>query len=393
MSQPETDQLEVPIRTREPHPEQGARTGLYISQGMCYILFAHEIGLSIDLNEAERHITATKHRETIRHKRRAPQYFEFDPTPLRVIQDIEPLSVGKYRTTNTVEMMIYDFGAVSVTYNIALKGPLSDLLGLSDELYDNAALLQDARYRVNQLTDMIKLAVTGFKISEIVEDYAIYQVQEIAPRVEWSRLLAENSHQLAQILRAELHHLSDQEVEEALDCRISYGSDDVVIMDWNAAILFDTDADDVRAILEYTNVELLELRYLDGQLDDALEESYRTLTQRTWERRLLLKSQTNDLRRIAELQVNGALLFEGVNNALKLIGDQYLARVYRSASRRMHLNNWEANVFRKLQTLESMYDKIADHGAQRRMELLEWIIIILIAVSIAISLIPGLYSH
>jgi len=393
MSQPETDQLEVPIRTREPHPEQGARTGLYISQGMCYILFAHEIGLSIDLNEAERHITATKHRETIRHKRRAPQYFEFDPTPLRVIQDIEPLSVGKYRTTNTVEMMIYDFGAVSVTYNIALKGPLSDLLGLSDELYDNAALLQDARYRVNQLTDMIKLAVTGFKISEIVEDYAIYQVQEIAPRVEWSRLLAENSHQLAQILRAELHHLSDQEVEEALDCRISYGSDDMVIMDWNAAILFDTDADDVRAILEYTNVELLELRYLDGQLDDALEESYRTLTQRTWERRLLLKSQTNDLRRIAELQVNGALLFEGVNNALKLIGDQYLARVYRSASRRMHLNNWEANVFRKLQTLESMYDKIADHGAQRRMELLEWIIIILIAVSIAISLIPGLYSH
>ena len=37
------------------------------------------------------------------------------------------------------------------------------------------------------------------------------------------------------------------------------------------------------------------------------------------------------------MQVESAVLFEGVNNALKLLGDQYLARVYRLASQRFHL--------------------------------------------------------
>ena len=44
------------------------------------------------------------------------------------------------------------------------------------------------------------------------------------------------------------------------------------------------------------------------------------------------------LSRLATLQTDSALLFEGVNNALKLVGDQYLARVYRAVSQRFHLS-------------------------------------------------------
>jgi hypothetical protein len=40
-------------------------------KGMCYVLFAYDIGLSINLDEAERHITAIKQRSRIRHNRRA----------------------------------------------------------------------------------------------------------------------------------------------------------------------------------------------------------------------------------------------------------------------------------------------------------------------------------
>ena len=57
-----------------------------IERGTCWVLFAHDIGMSIDLNEAERRITDDKHRKTMRHKRRAPQYFEYHPAPLRVMQ-------------------------------------------------------------------------------------------------------------------------------------------------------------------------------------------------------------------------------------------------------------------------------------------------------------------
>jgi hypothetical protein len=94
-----------------------------------------------------------------------------------------------------------------------------------------------------------------------------------------------------------------------------------------------------------------------------------------------------DLRRVAELQVDNALLFEGVNNTLKLLGDQYLSRVYALVNRRFHLDEWDTSILRKLETLESIYEKISDQAANRRMEILEWVIILLIAGSIALELI------
>jgi hypothetical protein len=93
------------------------------------------------------------------------------------------------------------------------------------------------------------------------------------------------------------------------------------------------------------------------------------------------------LRVIAELQVDNAVLFEGVNNALKLLGDQYLARAYRLASKRFHLDDWDAGILRKLQTLESIYQKVSDRAATWRMEVLEWVIIVLFVFSIVLELV------
>lgn len=77
-----------------------------------------------------------------------------------------------------------------------------------------------------------------------------------------------------------------------------------------------------------------------------------------------------------------------VTNTLKLLGDQYLARVCRLVSQRFHLEAWGASILRNLQTLESIYGKMSDRAGTRRMEMLEWIIIILIAISIAVSSFP-----
>jgi uncharacterized Rmd1/YagE family protein len=89
---------------------------------------------------------------------------------------------------------------------------------------------------------------------------------------------------------------------------------------------------------------------------------------------------------VAELQADNALLFEGVNNALKLLGDQYLARVYRLAGRRFHLDDWDNVILRKLDTLKSIYQTLSDQAATRRMEVLEWIIIGLFVFSIVLEL-------
>ena len=59
------------------------------------------------------------------------------------------------------------------------------------------------------------------------------------------------------------------------------------------------------------------------------------------------------------------------------------------ASRRFYLDSLDASIMRKLDTLDNLYGKMADDTVNRRMEILEWIIlIILIASSIVLHFIP-----
>jgi hypothetical protein len=342
-----------------------------IARGTCHSIFVYDAAFSIDLDEAERRITSVKQRETIRHKRRAPRYFEYRPAPLRISQE------------NGVELIVYDFGAVSVIYRMPVSGDWSDLLSHSEEMYDNERLLGESRRKVEALLQVIGPAVSKSNIASFVEDYLIFQVESFESVVSVEELVTVHASQITKILRAESREPSQDEVKDALSQRISYGTDDIAIIDWNAALVVDKEPEDVLAVLEFANVELLEMRFLDQRLDDALGSAYVRLSKRTrgW---FPFGSNPSDLRDISQWQVDNAILFEGVNNALKLLGDQYLARLYRMAANRFHLQDWDRSIIRKLETLESIYQKISDQVVTRRMEALEWIIIILIAVSIVL---------
>jgi hypothetical protein len=373
--------------------EAPPRPELSIAKGTCYLLFAYDIARAIDLDEAEPYVVAMKQREALKHRRRAPKYFEYHPPPLRVTQDADPIAIGHYHTNASVDLVLYDFGAVSVVYTIALRGPFSELLTLSNDVYDAVYLLADSRKHVEQLLAMIRSAVSKPNIADFVEDYAIFQLQAFTIPLDVNDLCTRYAQDIAQILRAETQPLSQQEVTDALAHCISFGAGDITIVDWNATLLVDREGDDVRAVLEFANVELLEMRYLDRNLDDALNRSYEALTNRRGNSLHGLSGFGADRDRVARMQVDSAVLFEGVNNALKLLGDQYLSRVYRLVSQRFHLAEWDAGILRKLQTLDSIYEKMSDQAASRRMEVLEWIIIILITISIILPFLPGGYSH
>jgi hypothetical protein len=366
---------------------------LSIANGVCYVLFAYDIARSIDLDEAERHISVTKQRDALKHRRRAPKYFEYHPSPLRVTQDADPIVIGDYHSRASVDLVLYDFGAVLVVYTLPCSGPLAGLLTLSNDLYEAVGVLSDSRKQVEQLLAVIHSAVSKPNIVDFVEDYAIFQIEAFTTPHDVNDLCTRYAQEIARILRAECQTLSPQEVADALAYRISFGCSDVTIVDWNATLMVDREGDDVRAVLEFANVELLEMRYLDQSLDDALNRSYEALTMRRRHSLRRLGSFRADLHRVARMQVDSAILFEGVNNALKLLGDQYLSRVYRLVSQRFHLAEWDAGILRKLQTLESIYEKMSDQATHRRMEVLEWIIIILIAISIVLPFLPGGYGH
>jgi AAA+ ATPase superfamily predicted ATPase len=358
---------------------------LRIERGLCHVMFAYDAARSINLDEAGRRLHETSERHTIPHKRRAPSYFEYRPPPLLISYESEPLCIGSFQTRPTVDLLLYDFGALAAGYTIALDGPFDKLLRLSEELYDNAALLADSRKRVELLLKVIGDAATYANLAPVVEDYIVFHVESLARPIDASRFCTDYCGQIAQILRAERRPLSDQEAEETVAAKMSYGADDLLVVDWNAALLIDREGDDVREVLQFANVELLEMRYLDQKLDGALDRAYETLSHKPGLLGKFGRYRTR-LRALAELQVDNATLFEGVNNALKLLGDQYLARAYRLVSRRLHLDDWDTSILRKLQTLDSIYQKLSDQAATRRMEVLEWVIIILFVFSIILEI-------
>ena len=339
-----------------------------VESGLCHVSFAYDAARSIDLGVAERRIHQATERPTIAHKRRTPSYFEYQPAPIRMIRNAHPFVVGKVTTRPSVDLMIYDFGAVSVIYSLPIDGPFEDLLFLNEELYENETLLVDSRLHVDQLLTIIGDAARQSHSSPVVEDYVIFHVERFSEPIDLKLFCAEYARQIAQILRAESESLSDQEIEDALAVRISYSINDVLLVDWNAALLIDSEGEDVRALLEFANVELLEMRYVDQKLDRALEQAYETLAHRSWNLPWVFRSYSADLGSLAELQVDNATLFEGVNNTLKLFGDQYLGRVYRMVNRRFHLDEWDSSILRKLQSLESIYDKISHQVSERRTE-------------------------
>ena len=361
---------------------------MVIAKGTCFPLFAYEVGRAIDLDAAAQHVLmADAARQTIKHKRRAPAYFEYRPAPLRVARDGESHAIGAYRTAPGVEVVIYDFGGVSLSYAIPIEGPLTGLPALAEALWGNAQLLADSRRHVEEVLRTLGDAVLRPRILDFVEDYSIFQIEAFTAPCEAATLWTEQAHTVAQTLRAASHTLSQQETSDATALRLSFGPNDATIIDSDATILFDPEGDDVRAVIEFANTQLVEMRFLDQQLDNTLDQAYDTLARR--QGRFAKPGQPGpDVRRLAQLQLDGTILFEQVTNALKLVGEQYLARVYSLVSRRFHLAEWDASITRKLQTIDGIYAKLSDRAANRRMELLEWIIIVLITLELLISLAP-----
>jgi hypothetical protein len=358
-----------------------------IQNGLCHVSFAYDAARSIDLEAAERRIHQATERPTIAHKRRSPSYFEYQPAPIRTVRKTQPFAVGKVMTRSSVDIMIYDFGAISVIYSLPIDGAFEDLLFLNEALYNNATLQIESRLQVDQLLQIIGDAARRSHSSPIFEDYVVFHVERFAEPIDLKLFCVQYARQIAQILRGERQPLSDQEIKDALAARISYSMNDVLLVDSNAALLVDSEGEDVRALLEFANVQLLEMRYVDQKLDRALDQAYETLARRLSNLPWALTSYSADLGSLAELQVDNATLFEGVNNTLKLFGDQYLGRVYRMVNRRFHLEEWDSSILRKLQSLESIYEKISHQASNRRTEMLEWIIIVLIAFSIAVGFI------
>jgi len=355
-----------------------------IVQGHAIAFFAFDIGYEVTLEHA-RHLLASQPAQPLSRKKQKPTYLQYT-TPPQVVQwgRTEELQ-GQ---PGTIQITLYDFGAVSVAYRWPLQHglPLTALPQASADIYLRT-LENDARHQVLLFTEQIRPAITRPDFSTLVEDYYVFVVERLDHPLDAETLLGRYGDSLAQTLRLDTQLLSDEQQENALDQHISYYKNDLVVVDWNAAIIYDQDYEDALNILELLNVELLEARYIDAQLDRRIGNYERLRQQRTLAPMPLRTPYRKDIEALSDLRLDSALLSERVDNALKLIGDDYLARVHTAASQRFYLQEWDAAIARKLSIVSDLYQLLTDRINTAQGHALELIVIALILIEIVLGLI------
>ncbi len=364
-----------------PSPEGWA---VEILEATIHLAFAFDIGYEIDLKHAGALLPGES--GPLTRRRRTPESIRYRPSPLRVAMDASGLVLpGGIATLGPPrgELSLFDFGAISLMVQHRVRATPMELLRVAADLAEPAELTTAARLVLAPWVERIKPVVIGFEMSDISEEYFVFQLGEVGPN--W---IHEHADWVAGLIRLESGPLSQREIQEATRLSLSYAPNDLVVLDWAAGFVADRECADTLQVIEFANVQLLEFRHIDDRLDDRLEAAYRLIRPGQpdrWPRRIW-RTHTDTLRSVRELEIEATSLFERADNALKLIGDQYLSRVYGLASGRFHLEEWQQSIQRKLKTVGDVYDLMVQQASGARLELLELIVIILIAMEIVLAL-------
>jgi len=353
--------------------------------GTLHVHVAFDWGGEVDLDRARRLVPAQW--LTLPRRPRTPASIDYRPPPLRfVLADValELPEIGSI--TVAAEATVFDFAAVSVTLHVPFFLPASRLLRLAGSLADAKGLIQAAHAAIAPLYQKLLPAIQQPDWCDLSEEYFVFQLTPGEPLPPPAELLSEHSAWLAGLLRLEDLPLSNEEVSEALKLYIRYGPEDLLIAEWSAAALIDCECEETLLAIEFANLQLLEFRHIDGRLDRRLSEAYRLVHPAARSYVPFWKTHHRKLRALGELKIDANDVFERTGNVLKLLGDQYLARVYRMLAVRFHLDSWERSIERSLATIQGVYQVVSDQAASFRAEFLEWIIIALIAVEIVMGL-------
>ena len=214
------------------------------------------------------------------------------------------------------------------------------------------------------------------------EDYLIFEIHEVAGITSGAELVSRCGSVIAQIVRGEVVPLSKTEEAEILQSNISYYPQDVTVIGWNVAFVFDSPSGAETAIqlLEYANSQLLEFRHYDELLTRELARVYRYLDKKTslWRRWRLGGAATQ----LQQLLVDVTELTERVDNSIKFLSDMFDARLYRLAAAKVGVPDYKNLVSAKLKTAGDLYRYMVDEFHQSRTFILELTVVIILIIEL-----------
>ncbi|MBI3182863.1 MAG: hypothetical protein HYZ28_12060 [Myxococcales bacterium] len=345
---------------------------------LCYRIF--DIASEVNLERAQALLAQDGRR--LKLGRAGSEYLQLLNPPLTIELPRKSLPVRSGAVTVDVSARVFGYGAASVILRVPIEPgtSLERLIPLADELYDSAAVDSIAADSIAQLRQMLAPALEDSHLWGQSESYTVVFAERIEGNPSPAKLLAEAD--LARLLLGEAGErpLSERERADVLEHHFSYTEDDLVVVDWNAAFVYEpTGSGDIPDLLEIANAQLLEFRYYDDVLDSQLADIYRQMASQRRGWRSILWSPYKVLARkvlVTLMELNEFI--ERVENSLKIIGDFYLAKVYEAAVKQLRIGAWQASVTRKQRTLAQTYELLKGEVDTDRALTLEATIVLLI---------------
>jgi len=357
-----------------------------VLSGTLHVFVAFDWGDEVDLDRARRIVPAEV--QGLVRRPRTPSAFAYRPAPLRYRLGSVPLSLPEVGVVVAeADATLFDVGAISTALRVPFHLTMPQLTRLAGWLAEPAEVVQASRTALIPLYERLRPAIAKPDWREdLSEEYLVFELPTGAA-FDPHTLLERHADWLAGLLLLDAGALSEEEVADAARLHISYTPQDLLLADWGAAVLVDSNCGETLQVIEFCNLQLLEFRYVDDRLDDILVAAHRQIELLTRSWLPSWRAYTRPLRELGELKVDANEVFERTGNVLKLVGDQYLARVYRQLADRFHLGEWEQSIQRKLDTVEGVYKVLADQAATARAELLEIIIVILILFEVIMAVV------
>jgi hypothetical protein len=347
-------------------------------RGSVLVLLQFDVAEAIRLDRLQELIRArTVQQPSLKHP--APGYVRYQRPP--VVEPLETLVLESGERLQG-EIKYYDYGVVSVVYELPFADGWGKLIRLASRwVWEVDFAVQATAIVRNSLERAAAALVKPYK-EWLSEDYLIFHIREIDGSPSVADLIQQHGLRIAQVVRGDTGQLADTECNEVLQSRISYYANDLTVIGWNAAFLFDSTSGAETAIqlLEYANSQLLEFRHYDDLLTAELERVYTLLDEGTgvfaqWR---LARSAT----RLHTVLLDVAELTEHADNAIKFLSDMFSARLYKLAALKVGVPDYKELVTRKVHTAEELYRFMVDQFNQSRAFFLELTVVIILVIEL-----------
>ena len=183
----------------------------------------------------------------------------------------------------------------------------------------------------------------------------------------------------AQLIVAEnAVRLSERAKKSILEGTYQYSDTDITIIDWNSAIVVEPSGrKEVPEVIEFALTHMMEMRYYDALLDQRLGMLYDSIEE---SRAKVFSNRFTTLSREASARfIEFSEFIERVDNSFKVVGDFYLAKIFRAAGEKFRIPEWETNVSRKINLFSDLSELLQGEINVNRSLWLEITIVILIA--------------